>query len=121
MPSELEFTQLKVTSDAKDFHTVDGIGEIPADGQSFTTITIEKLNSQGDPLRRGRDNDEVFLRTNAGVIKDEQGSQDIRNLKLTKGKASFRLYSEDRKRVATVQLISANPYLADTSISIEFF
>jgi hypothetical protein len=116
-----EFYQLALSSDAKDFHVVDGIGEIPADGQSFTTITIRKLNSSGTPLQEDAHNDEIFLRTNAGFIKDTQGNQEIRSVRLNRGQATFRLYSENHKRLATVQTVSANAFLADTSISIEFF
>lgn len=118
---EPEFNQLTLTSDAKDFHVVDGIGEIPADGQSFTTITIRKLNSNGVPLQRDGDNEEIYLRTNAGIIKDIQGNQEIRSVQLNRGQGGFRLYSENHKRLATVQTVSANPFLADTSLNIEFF
>lgn len=117
----LEFAQLSLVSDAKDSHAVDGIPEIRADGKSFSTITIRKLDSQGNPLLQTKDSDEVFLRTDAGVIKDADGVKEIRNLKLKKGEGSFRLYSEERKRVATVRVITANPHLADASIQIEFF
>ncbi len=117
----LEFARLKLTSDAKDFHVVDGIPEIPADGSSYTTITVKKLDSQGNPLSRVKDNDEIFLRTDAGTIKDASGEQEIRSFKLKKGTGTFRLYSEERKRLATIQVISANPNLADTFIRIEFY
>ncbi len=120
MPNLGELAQLVLTSDAKDFHVVDGVGEIPADGQSFTTITIQKFDAKSQALQTEEENDEVFLRTNAGIIKDAE-EKEIRNLKLVQGKGSFRLYSEEHKRVATVQVISANPYLTDASISIEFF
>lgn len=116
-----EFYQLTLTSDAKDTHVVDGIGEIPADEQSFTTITIRKLNSSGAPLQQDTDNDEIFLRTNAGFIKDTQGREEIRKIRLKRGQASFRLYAEDHKRLATVQTVSANAFLSDTSLNIEFF
>ncbi|KYC43646.1 hypothetical protein WA1_00280 [Scytonema hofmannii PCC 7110] len=116
-----EITQLQVTSDAKDFHKVDGIPEIPADGTSFTTITIQKADIQGNPLTTTKDNDEIFLRTDAGIIKDEKGSQQIRRLELQQGKAAFRLYSEERKRVAKVQVMCADPDVMNTSIHIEFF
>ncbi|HEY9670717.1 MAG TPA: hypothetical protein V6D11_04685 [Waterburya sp.] len=120
MPSLGDLSQLVLTSDAKDFHVVDGVGEIPADGQSFTTITIQKFDAKGQILHTKEENDEVFLRTNAGTIKDGEGNE-IRSLKLAQGKGFFRLYSEEHKRVATVKVISANPYLTDASISIEFF
>lgn len=121
LETQLEVASLVLSSDAKDFHVVDGIGEIPADGTSFTTITIQKVDANGGPLIRAKDKDELFLRTNAGVIKDAEGKKEIRSLKLKKGEGAFRLYSEDHKRVATVQVISAEVSLVDASISIEFY
>lgn len=120
-PAFIEIAYLRLTSDARDFHVVDGIGEISADGKSFATITIKKVNAQGEQMSSPRDNDEIFLRTNAGIIKNSSGNMEIRSLKLKKGENSFRLYSEERKRVATVQVISANPLLSNASISIEFY
>ena len=117
----LEMASLALSTDAKDFHQVDGIAEIPADGKSFATVFVEKVDLNGKPLNRVKDNDELFIRTNAGVVKDAKGKNDIRSVKFSKGKASFRLYSEAFRRFATIQLISANPFLEDASISIEFF
>lgn len=118
---QIETASLSLATDAKDFHKVDGIAEIQADGKSFATVFVEKMDLTGNPLNREKDNDELFIRTNAGVVKDTQGKKDIRSFKLSKGKASFRLYSETVKRLATIQVISANPFLESTSISIEFF
>lgn len=120
-PTTFEFAQLVASSDATDFHVVDGIPEIPADGSSFTTITIRKCNTGGELLAGEQDNDEIYLRTDAGTIKDAHGEQDIRKLNLARGQAAFRLYAEDRKRVATVQVLAASPLLANTAISIEFY
>jgi hypothetical protein len=121
IPAILEFSQLMMLSDAKDVHVVDGIGEIPADGESFTTITIQKLDTRSAPLQREQDNDEIFLRTTAGLVKDAQGNQEIRSLRLVGGQGSFRLYSEAQKRVATVEALSTSPFLSNASIRIEFF
>lgn len=117
----LEMASLALSTDAKDFHKVDGIAEIPADGKSFATVFVEKMDLTRKPLNRVKDKDELFIRTNAGVVKDAEGKSDIRSVKLSKGKASFRLYSETFKRFATIQLISADPLLENASISIEFF
>lgn len=112
---------LSLRSDAKDFHLVDGIGEIPADGKSFTTITIQKFEVFGKPLESDADNDEIYLRTNAGIIKDVAGDKEIRSVKLKKDQGAFRLYSEERKRVATVEAITAIPLFTPASIKIEFY
>ena len=116
-----ELAHLILMSDAKDFHVVDGVPEIPADGLSFTKIVVQKEDAKGNSLTRKKDNDVVYLRTDAGAIKDADGLDEIRNLTLEKGKGEFRLYSENRKRVATVKVISANRVIQDTMIIIEFF
>lgn len=119
--SILELNRLTLISDAKDVHVVDGVGEIPANGESFTTITIQKLDPRSIPLQRDQDNDEIFLRTSGGTLKDAQGNQEIRSLHLVRGQAAFRLYSEAQKRVATIEALSPNPLLSNATIRIEFF
>lgn len=56
----LQFAQLQVTCDAKDWHKVDGIPEIPADGMSFTTLTIQTIDAQGNPITTEKDCHESF-------------------------------------------------------------
>jgi hypothetical protein len=99
--TNLRFNTLKLASDAKDVYLVDGIGEILAVGNSYTTITIQKCDEIGNEVKESSDNDEIFMRTNAGTIKDKQGKEQIRNLKLSKGIGKFRLYSENKKRLAS--------------------
>lgn len=111
---------LHLSSNAKDRHKVDGIGEIPADGKSRCTITIRKIDIEGNLLTRQQDNDELFLRTDAGSIRDARGRKEIRMIRLNKGTASFRLCSEEKKRMATIQVFSTDPNLMDANISIEF-
>lgn len=111
---------LRLTSDAPDVHPVDGMPEIPADGQSFTTITIQKVDQHGQPQSDRADNDLLYLRTDYGSLQNADGSEEIRIIKLKKGGASFRLVSETVKRVATVQIFNADPELRDANIRIEF-
>ena len=117
---EPEAYGLSLISDAPDVHPVDGIPEIKADGKSFTTITVQKISQEGKPLRRDADNDQLYLRTDHGILHSADGKEEINSVKLKRGKASFHLTSEKNKRVATVQVISADPDLADTNIRIEF-
>ena len=117
---EPEIFWLLLKSDAPDAHPVDGIPEIPADGSSFTTITIQKLDKFMKPIQRKDDNDQLYLRTDHGILRNTEGTDDINSVKLNKGEASIRLYSEDRKRVATVEVISADHSLNDALIRIEF-
>jgi hypothetical protein len=111
---------LLMQSDASDVHPVDGIAEIKADGTSFTTITVQKVDERGEPQKSRNDNDELHLRTTAGTLQSADGKEDIASVKLKQGQASFRLLSEKARRVATVTVISADPNLQDGSIRIEF-
>ncbi|MEM6351980.1 MAG: hypothetical protein AAF766_14575 [Cyanobacteria bacterium P01_D01_bin.14] len=112
--------QLLLTSDAPDQHIVDGIGEIPADGTSFCTITIEKIAFDSTPVTEETLQDELFLRTTGGLIKDETGQNHIRSLNLQSGRAAFRLVSEPNPKVVTVSVLSKDPMLANAEIQIEF-
>lgn len=111
---------LRLTSDAPDRHVVDGIGEIPANGTSFCTITVAKVALEGTPLIGKEHQDEVFLRTTGGVLMDEKGKKHIRSLKLKSGQASFRLVSESSPKVVTVSAFGRVPFLSKAEIQIEF-
>lgn len=111
---------LLIKSDASSVHPVDGIAEIKADGTSFTTITVQKVDERGEAQKARTDNDELHLRTTAGTLQSADGKEHIRSVKLKQGQASCRLLSEKARRVATVSVISADRYLQDGSIRIEF-
>jgi hypothetical protein len=111
---------LNLTSDAPDLHPVDGMPEIAADGASFTTITVQKVDEGWQPRSDRSDNDELYLRTDHGTLQNANGSEEIRSIKLKKGKATFRLVSETAKRVATIQVFNADQNLRDGGIRIEF-
>jgi len=115
-----ETFSLYITTDAKDVHPVDGIPEITADGKSFATITIQKINDRYKPQRGNKGKDQIYLRTDHGILKDVEDAKDINSVTLNNGKAVFRLVSEKVKRMATVQLLSSSPNLPDTSYRIEF-
>ena len=112
-------TFLNLTSDAPDCHIVDGIGEIPADGSSFCTITIQKLSYDGTPLTGDDHLDEIFLRTTGGLIVDANGNR-LRSLHLQSGQATFRLVSEPTPRLVTVTVFGREPSLQKAEIQIEF-
>jgi hypothetical protein len=110
---------LRLSSDAPDRHVVDGVGEIPADGESSCTITVEKIDATGKPLRRRRDTDEVFLRSTGGTITAAKGDERIRSVKLRSGRAAFRLVSEPASRLVAVSALgSGSP--APVELPIEF-
>lgn len=111
---------LSVGCDAPDAHPVDGIPEIAADGKSFTTISVQKINERGEPQQGKNDSDQLFLRTDFGALFSEDGKELINSIKLKKGQAAFRLVSETNRRLATVQVFNADRNLSDRSIRIEF-
>jgi hypothetical protein len=110
---------LRLTPDAPDRHVVDGIGEIPADGESSATITIEKVNLAGERLTRRGDNDEVFLRTTGGTVTAARKDERIRSVKLKTGQASFRLVAEPTPRLVTVSALGVGA-AAPSEVQIEF-
>src|SRR4030095_14574773 len=73
---------LGLTSDAPDRHVVDGIGEVVADGASYCTITVQKMDMNGVAVSGSEHQDELFVRTTGGVIMDERGERRIRSLQL---------------------------------------
>jgi hypothetical protein len=111
---------LTLTSDAPDHHVVDGVGEVVADGTSYCTVTIQKLDLNGMALSGSEHQDELFVRTTGGAIMDEKGAQRIRSLKLQSGRAAFRLVSEPNPKIVTVYVLSRNPLLPKAEIQIEF-
>src|SRR6185436_5912632 len=110
---------LRVTTDATEFHPVDNVPLIPGDGESFLTIQIQKINDEGKPFERKKDNDELWLRTDHGTLRDEKG-KDIRSLKLSSGKAAFRLHSEPARRLASVRIFNGDQNVYDTVVRVEF-
>jgi hypothetical protein len=96
-------THLTLSADAPDRHAVDGVGEIPADGQSYCTVTVERVGPGGDRAAGEEGAAEVFLRTTGGVIMDSRGRRHVRSVRLRRGRATFRLVSEEHPRLVVVQ------------------
>jgi hypothetical protein len=111
---------LALTADAPDRHVVDGIAEVVADGTSYCTITIEKLDLNGVAVSGSEHQDELFVRTTGGTIMDEKGARRIRSLTLQSGRAAFRLVSESSPKIVTVSVISRNSLLSRAEIEVEF-
>jgi hypothetical protein len=111
---------LTLTSDAPDRHVVDNIGEVTADGTSYCTIAVQKIDMNGAAMTEIEHQDELFLRTTGGVIMDEQGEQRIRSLKMQAGRAAFRLVSESNPKIVTVSVFSRDPVLSKAEIQVEF-
>ncbi len=117
---ELSEAYLAITCDATDLHPVDGLPTVKADGESFTTVTVQKLDAQGKPKQGTSDNDLLYLRTDYGTLLSADGKEEISSLKLKKGQASFRLVSEKARRVATVQLFNADASVYNAAFRVEF-
>jgi hypothetical protein len=111
---------LTLTSDAPDRHAVDGISEVVADGTSYCTITVQKMDLNGAAVSGSEHEDELFVRTTGGVIMDDKRRRRIRSLKLRSGRAAFRLVSESSPKIATVSVLSRDPLLSKAKIKVEF-
>jgi hypothetical protein len=111
---------LALSCDAPDVHPIDGIAEIKADGTSFTTVTVQKVDERGEPQRGRSDTGELYLRTTAGTLLSADGKEGVTSVKLKQGQASFRLLSEKARRVASVSVFSADAALHEALIRVEF-
>ena len=110
---------LQLTSDTINRHIVDRIGEIPADGVSFCTITVQKVVLGGISSVKNPQQEEIFLRTTGGILMDEVGENRIRSVRLNAGQAKFRLGSERNPKIVTIYAFGYNPMLK-AEIQIEF-
>ncbi|HET9226016.1 MAG TPA: hypothetical protein VFR31_05075 [Thermoanaerobaculia bacterium] len=114
---------IAVTTNATQFHPVDGVPLIPGDGQSFLLVTLQKSDDGGKPLvRKTKDNDVIWLRIDQGRLLEDkdQNPQEIRSVTLVAGTAKFRIQSAAAKRLATVQMLTANPELRVGGLRVEF-
>lgn len=130
-----DVTALLVTTNAKDFHPVDKVPLLAGDGQSFLVFTVQKTDDQGKQLtRKTRDNDTIWLRTTNGSLREDPPTQqqsgrgaaadaslprEIRSVQLTAGTATFRVYSENARRLATVTLLPTDPNQRGATVQVE--
>ena len=103
-----------------DRHPVDRIATIPGDGQSFTTLTIQVIDERNVAQLTERHRDVLYLRTDHGTLRDSQGVNEISSVQLQNGSAAIRLVSGQIKRVATVQILSADPSIRSVDFRVEF-
>jgi hypothetical protein len=109
---------LRLTVDAPGRHAVDGVGEIPADGQSYCTVTVERIRTEGESAPAKVGAAEVFLRATGGVIMDSQGHKRIRSVRLRRGRATFRLVSDESPRLIAVHAFERDGQAAE--LPLEF-
>jgi hypothetical protein len=115
-----ELIHIALTCDAKDRHPVDGIPTLPADGTSFCTITLQKVDTGGQARKAKEDNETVYLRATGGILKDADGKAAIRQITLVNGTAQFRLVSEPYRRVVTVEALATQLGLLGDRVTVEF-
>jgi hypothetical protein len=118
--SSAEAAEILVTTNAVNFHPVDGVPLLPGDGESFLVVTLEKV-SETDGGEKEQD-DVIWLRPSHGSIREDtdERSVEIRSIRLEGGTARFRFYSDAAKRLASVQMLSANPNLQLGGLQVEF-
>jgi hypothetical protein len=129
-----------VSTNATDFHPVDNVPLLPGDGESFLRVTLQRVSQGGGGetslVSRGEDalrapiggdgeqleDDVIWLRPSHGSIREDNDTtlQELRFVRLVNGTATFRFYSEPAKRLAGVQMLSANPNLIVDSLLVEF-
>jgi hypothetical protein len=122
-----DVSALVATTNAKDFHPVDKMPLLPGDGQSFLVVSVQKMDDQGKSLtRKTKDNDTIWLRTSNGSLREDKDAQgnalpaEIRSVQLAAGTATFRLYSDNLRRVTTIHLLPTDPNQRGTSVQVEF-
>ncbi|MFL6200300.1 MAG: hypothetical protein ACJ76J_14055 [Thermoanaerobaculia bacterium] len=118
-----EESLLTVATNASQFHPVDKVALIPADGKAFLVVTLQKIDSQGKPMtRKTKDNEVIWLRINHGSLREDKDDnpQEIRSVTLASGTARFRIFSENAKRLARVEMLSENPDLRLGGLQVEF-
>jgi hypothetical protein len=111
---------LRLWDDARTRHVIDGLGEIPADGKSYRTLTAEKIGQDSKPLTGEAGQGELFLRSTGGTLMDDRGKQPICSVKLQDGRATFRLVSEAQPRAVTVTVLGQGLIQPRADIQIEF-
>jgi len=137
-------SEVVVTTSATEFHPVDSVPLLRGDGQSFLVVTLQKVSQVVDtsvasktveaamaiiggiesPPPDGGDkeaDDEIWLRPSHGSVREDNDTRtEIRSVKLVNGTARFRFYSDTAKRLANVQMLSANPNLILDVLRVEF-
>jgi hypothetical protein len=104
---EAESGSILVTTNATQLHPVDNVPLILGNGQSFLVVTLTKFDEEGKPLTRKTKDKDVNPR-------------EIRSVTLASGTANFRIYSENSKRLATVEMLTDNPELRLGGLQVEF-
>jgi hypothetical protein len=112
IPPEAD-VRLELTVTAVGRSPIDGTPELPADGTSEATITVQKRALDSDRALSGAAHDNLLtIRTTAGTLSERQ-------IPLRRGRAEFKLRSSSETVVAEVR-VSADRIAQDVSARIEF-
>lgn len=110
---------LRVEVEAAERHPVDGMPQVPADGESSCTIRLEKVDAAGERLAGRGHTDEIHLRTTGGLLRSLDDDAPVRSVRLRAGQAGFRLVSEAQPKLVTVHAFAEDPALR-AEVSVEF-
>ena len=99
-----DISKLMVEIDAPSYHDIDGMAEIPADGQSFCTFNLSTKTTRG---ANALGSDKIFLRSSGGSLKSSPASRKtLRELVLKKGEGSFVFISETHEKTVSVEIMT---------------
>lgn len=112
--------RILLSAPAAELHPVDGIPVLSADGKSVLEVALQKVDEAGKTLKRKADGDEIYLRCTGGLLQDTDGNPLKGAIALSGGSARVRLVSEPYRRVVTLQVLSRDPAVAGSSLTVEF-
>lgn len=105
--------RLALSVDATATSPIEEIPEVPADGQSEATITVQKISTKsGQALTGHKHDNRLFIRTTAGTLSHRQ-------IHLEQGQARFTLRSSTETVVAEVR-VWAQEIPGDVTTRVEF-
>ncbi|HEX2571534.1 MAG TPA: hypothetical protein VH877_18380 [Polyangia bacterium] len=108
---------LRLAASVSQRHPVDQVGQLPADGKSSCTVTVEHLDPEGK-LAAGMGEEELYLRTTGGTLRDSAGNPTAR-LRLKAGRGTFTVVAEAVPRFVTVTVFGVLPTLR-AELPLEF-
>jgi hypothetical protein len=99
---------LRISAAAPRVHPVDRVGQLPADGKSAVTITVQCVDAEGKVVTGAADL--LYLRSTGGTLRGDDGAATSR-IQFKAGVASFLLVADAAPRFVTVTVFGASPAL----------
>jgi hypothetical protein len=100
--------RLRVSAAAPFVHPVDRVGQLPADGKSAATVTVQCVDGDGKVLADA--GHVLYLRATGGSLVSETGAP-TSQVRLKGGQASFRIVADAVPRFLTITVFGASPGL----------